>query len=554
MCKSVAAIGANILTLVLAGAGMAAHPSDAAPVPGTPPPASRGDTALPFTVEAGPEQVTIRVPPAVTDATVEVAEFPIWNDALDLPHAAWRTETPLLPGAELVLPRFVQTSAGQRDRALSRWAAVIRDGASERVDGPCRYAGHAAIAAAPPRPLLRNKKGLGGYDIHRGHESDLDELGLSTVTVNVHLGFVHLAPGAGRVPVQYGESTFYVDQGALDGLDATLRAAARRDLLVFAIVLVPAPHPDAPATQRMAHPDYQAPAYFAMPDVTTPGGVELYGAMIDFLAQRYSRPDGRFGRIHDWIVHNEVDAGRVWTNAGDKTAAEFMQLYHRSLRIVHQLARLYDPHARAFISLTHSWTEPEQADFYSSRELLDLLNAASSREGDFEWGVAYHPYPQSLLVPETWRDERATHAADSPLVTFKNIEVLAEWARRPENRYQHEIVRDVYLTEQGFHSRDYSDEQLRIQAAALAYAWQQIKDVPEIKAMHYHNWIDNRHEGGLRIGLRRFPDDADDPAGVKPAWRLYRDLGGPEEMQACEFALPVVGIDEWSQLGPETRR
>src|SRR5690606_14233096 len=100
-------------------------------------------------------------------------------------------------------------------------------------------------------------------------------------------------------------------------------------------------------------------------------------------------------------------------------------------------------------------------------DVLDGLVARSKEGGDFDWGVAHHPYPQSLLVPETWRDEEAVDSPDSPLVTFKNLGVLVDWARQPANRFNGQTVRDIYLTEQGFHSRDYSDRQLELQAAAL---------------------------------------------------------------------------------------
>lgn len=63
----------------------------------------------------------------------------------------------------------------------------------------------------------------------------------------------------------------------------------------------------------------------------------------------------------------------------------------------------------------------------------------------------------------------------------------------------------------------------------------------------YHNWVDNRHEGGLRIGLRRFSDDQEKPMGTKPVWDVYKALGIPDEDRACAFALPVIGLKDWSE-------
>ena len=60
--------------------------------------------------------------------------------------------------------------------------------------------------------------------------------------------------------------------------------------------------------------------------------------------------------------------------------------------------------------------------------------------------------------------------------------------------------------------------------------------------------MDNRGEGGLRIGLRRFPDDTDEPLGKKPIWYVYQALGTPKEAEATAFAKPIIGIQDWSEI------
>jgi hypothetical protein len=384
--------------------------------------------------------------------------------------------------------------------------------------------------------------------------SDLEELGIATVTVNLPLSFLSDAATADTEPFEYGGQTFHVHVPTIRSFDATLRAAAERDLLVFGILLVPPPRADSEVSRAMAHPDYDAAGVFAMPNVTSAAGVRAYGAALEYLASRYSRADGAHGRIHHWIAHNEVDAGWMWTNAGQKSARDYMALYHKSLRMIDLVARQYDPAAQAFISLTHAWTEIEDSHHYPSRELLALLVELSQAETDFAWGVAFHPYPQSLFEPATWNDEKAQPGDDTPFVTFRNIEVLAAWARDPAHQFRG-ARRPIFLTEQGFNSKDYSDEQLQLQAAAMAYAWQKLADLAEIDGFHYHNWIDNRGEGGLRIGLRKFPDDADDPLGKKPIWQVYQALGTQREADACRFALPIVGVENWAdENGPSGSR
>jgi len=60
--------------------------------------------------------------------------------------------------------------------------------------------------------------------------------------------------------------------------------------------------------------------------------------------------------------------------------------------------------------------------------------------------------------------------------------------------------------------------------------------------------VDNRGEGGLRIGLRKFPDEPGDPLGKKPIWSVYEALGTPREADATAFAKPIIGIQDWSEV------
>lgn len=66
----------------------------------------------------------------------------------------------------------------------------------------------------------------------------------------------------------------------------------------------------------------------------------------------------------------------------------------------------------------------------------------------------------------------------------------------------------------------------------------------------WHNWFDHRNEGTLRIGLRRYPDDAEDPGGKKPIWETYRDAGTDREEESFAPFLSVIGIPDWNILQP----
>lgn len=459
----------------------------------------------------------------------------------------------LLQGAgpfRMAVSRYVPLEDRRYDRLLSRWVVARKVDDTYALLSHGRYADSVAPLHDLPRVTPFSKKGLGGFSAWgRGPVSDLDELGIASVTVNIWLNFMRMGPGENHLPFESNEKTYYVDANTIHGLDLTLLEAARRGIVVSAILLVPKAesYQNEKLGNIFEHPDCDPAGIYSMANVTSDEGIEYYAAALDFLARRYTRPDAKFGRIHHWIVHNEVDAGWVWTNAGEKTALLYMDQYHKSMRTAHLIGRKYCASLQTFISLTHSWTATEDRRFYRAAELLDLLLAFSKAEGDFEWALAYHPYPESLYNPRTWED-RVDFTLRTPWITYKNLEVLAMWARQPHTYYQGVRKRVIHLSEQGLNAKDYSEDALLDQAAGMAYAWKKCKDLSEIEAFHYHNWIDNRHEGGLRIGLRKFPDDEHEPWGPKPIFHLYRALGTPEEDAACAFALERIGLDTWDAL------
>jgi len=224
---------------------------------------------------------------------------------------------------------------------------------------------------------------------------------------------------------------------------------AQHRCIVPTIVLIgqPGNSPVDDFSRLLAHPGAHPSGSFTMPDVASEAGLTACAAALDFLAARYSRPDNRNGRIRHWIMHNEVNAGWIWTNAGEKTALLYIYLYHKSMRPVYLIARQYNSHSRVFMSLEHYWQAVPASQIYSGRELLELLADYSHAEDDFDWSMALHPYPQDLFEPRVWEDDQVDFTHETPKITFKNLEVLDSWLKQPQLRYQGKTLRRAQLTE-----------------------------------------------------------------------------------------------------------
>ena len=445
--------------------------------------------------------------------------------------------------------RYAEVDGQRYDRLYSRWVLAQKSQNGMLICSHGHYADDVKAKYDLPHEVPASKKGIGGFGANR-FASDLDSLDITSVTVNMWLGFMSLTPSDDAIPFDYNGRTYYADRKAIEGFDKTLQYTAARDVIVNAIVLI-APErsfADKAAGRLFEHPDFDPAGIYTMPNMTTLESLNLYAAAIDFLAERYSRPDKKYGRVHHWIAHNEVDAGWVWTNAGIKTPLRFMDIYIKSMRLLYYTARKYSPHPEVFITLTHYWQSRHNEYCYPSAQLLELLVDYTQAEGDFKWGVAHHPYPQSLFEPKSWLDDQATFDYDTPQITFNNLEVLDAWIKQPRALYQGKIKRTVFLSEQNPNSKDYSEEALREQAAGMAYAMKKLEACDGIDAYQMHGWFDQRAEGGLRIGVRRFMDDETDPGGRKPAWFVFQAFGTDREDEVFEFAKDIIGIDDWDQV------
>jgi hypothetical protein len=448
----------------------------------------------------------------------------------------------------ITLPRIINKNSLEYDRLLSKWVIVKEISNNESIDSHARYADIVEPKQSMPPGIVRSKKGLGGFFMN-AYVDDLDRLGITSITVNIPItAMLYSYQAANTVAHTYGKKKYYFSTSYLNHIDQALKLAASKEIIVAAIILVQKASEcaDPEIGRILQHPDFTPEGIYTMPNLTTDEGISCYAAALDFLASRYNRADNIYGRIHKWIMHNEVDAGLSWTNMGKKPMLNYLDTYLKSMRICHNITRQYDQNSEIMGSFTHSWVEP--VELYSSKEMLTALQQFSSLEGDFQWGIAYHPYPQDLNEPKTWNDGKATFSNNSPLVTFKNLEVIDQWIKQPGNSYKGSVKRTLWLSENGTNSRTYESKDLMEQAAGFAYAWKKLINLDGIDAIQWHNWIDNRSEFGLRIGLRRFPDDSTDPGGAKPVWYVYQAAGTDREDEVFEPYKSIIGITNWSEI------
>lgn len=463
--------------------------------------------------------------------TYLLAEITPWQDVTELEKYPY-TQDLSGGGFTVTVDRIVPNREGIRyDKVFSKWAVVKVDGDRQTLDSHARYADDVVPKKSPEAVPLRNKKGFGAGDIDL-YFSDCKEMNVGSITMNVVLNDYITGEGSGY---SYGGQNYSL--GAFkDYVDRVTRRAGEMDLVVSAIILC--------QTNSIFKDPENKGGNYTMPNLTTAKAFNLYAAALEHMASTHCTPGNR---ISHWIMHNEVDFANEWTNMGDQPMMRYLDRYIKSMRICYNIVRQYDQNASVLGSYTHCWAKADGS--FAPKMMLEKTVEYSSAEGDFRWGVAYHPYPQNLTKPSFWIDDtQATYSLNSKYVTFKNLEVIDAWIRQKENFYKGKTKRVLFLSEQGTNSPSYSESDLTLQAAGGAWAWKKVSKLDGIDAMQWHNWADNKAEGGLRIGLRTFAEGSVSNLTPKPVWYVWKAAGTAEEDSVFDQYKTTLGISDWDSI------
>ncbi|MDD7250692.1 MAG: DUF5722 domain-containing protein [Prevotellaceae bacterium] len=469
--------------------------------------------------------------------TFVLAEVTPWEDVTEL--KAFPYQTSITDSAfSITLDRSVSREGVTYDRVLSKWAVIQKTDTADVLASHARYADDVTPKYSAEPGVLKGKKGiaagLGAY-----YYADFDSLDVHSTTMNITLNTIlQTTAGGNTTPYTYGGKTYYINNSTVAGHDDVLLHAQAKGIIVSAILLCP--------TGSMFTDPENTGGYYSMPNMTTAEAVNAYAAVLNYLAERYST--GEHGRIHHWIMHNEVDMGTTWTNMGTQPMYRYLDRYIKSERMAYNIIRQYDQNASILGSYTHSWASGDGN--YAPKDMLNTTVKYSAAEGDFLWGVAYHPYPINLASPKYWINDvsKATYSKNASFVTFQNPEVINDWILDKTNYYKGTKKRILFFSEQGTNSPSYSETDLANQAAGAALIWKKIKQLDGIDAMQWHNWMDNREEGGLRIGLRAFADGDFKDYDVKPVWKVWQAADTDKEDEVFKPYLDVIGISNWDGL------
>lgn len=435
-------------------------------------------------------------------------------------------------------------------RLYSRFVVALKIGDTyHEISNPIYITNPEVMASFTKEyPNAMSKKGL---LIELDMIRDAMALGVKHTTINIP--YHHMI--GGNLEYRYNGKTYYFNEELVASYDNMISTFSGKSIVVTAILLNgwndthPELHESGITKNSTAN-------YYGF-NVSTKEGYETTRALLSFLAERYSGADYDHGRVSNWIVGNEVNNNQDWNYVGPMDLESYTKLYEKSFRVAYTAIKSQSQNARVFFSTDYEWKKENTNLKYAAKDFIDLFNEGIRKEGNIDWGLAYHPYPYPMTEPEFWDDDQTgmvNNTFDSPVINFKNLTVLTDYFQRPELLTSNGTVRHIILSEEGFTAMSATRGPVfDIQAAAYAYAYYLVDANPYIDAFILNRQVDavSEYNASCAFGLWTVDTSRLDkviPIFNRPIYDVFKYIDTNKSLKYTNFAKSIIGINRWSDV------
>ncbi len=454
---------------------------------------------------------------------------------------SWQEDGDVLAGEPVTRGRKArewETAFPYRDSYLfKRFIPALRiDGNYEKKKKSVYLLNPEALAEnQDPYPELGSKKGI-LLDPTMVGTPELTDLNVKHAIYNIPLSHIMgetADPTFPTITYTYRGRNYAFNGAAVNGYDGLFKYLSDQGMTATAVVL----NDWNDAFAELIHPEarnQESGAYYYMFNASEAEGARTLEAVASFLAQRYS--DGEHGMVHSWVIANEINQNRVWNYMNTKDVYHYAAEFEKSFRIFYQAVKSRYANARVYFSIDHAWNsnEGDNSSFFNGRDVLEAFNEAALQHGNYDWGIAIHPYPEPLTRVNYWSQEY-DKSRDASHLSIMNLNVLTDMLSEETYLDRSGDIRSVTITELGFSSG--SGE--RLQAAAFAYCYYIVEDNPHVDAFLMNRQTDAPEEvlAGMAFGVYEY-----DHTG-KYIKDIFRDIDTDRAGEYTEFILNILGAD-----------
>lgn len=434
-------------------------------------------------------------------------------------------------------------------RLYSKFAVAVKSGGQFAQITEAKYISNPEVLAEHTLqyPVQASKKGLQMSPTLIG-SGQIEDLGIQQTTHQISINKLFGPTTNGAYPTinyTYNGKNYQINGAYVAELDSIVKVYTAHGVVVTGLLLNELDAACMQTTHPLARTKTESPYY--MMNAAEAAGVDYLSAAGSFLAKRYS--DIGVGRIHNWVIGNEVNARSDWNYMNEVGVEGFTAEYAKVMRVFYTAIKSVNANARIFMSIDHTWDRNyRDGRGYDGKDMVDAMARNCAAYGNFDWGVDFHPYPVALTCPTFWnypqpyKSMNLTNGTENtPMLTPDNMYVLTDYMMKAPNLDRSGQVRNIIISEIGFGSSEKSNPQ-KIQAAALAYAYYNAAYNQHIDAFIAVRDIDVAYEvaQGLPFGLKN-PDGT-----PKEAYSVYKNVD--QNPAAVAGYAAVVGASNWQQV------
>lgn len=381
-------------------------------------------------------------------------------------------------------------------------------------------------------PEISSKKGLLLDPAMLGKE-ELTDLGVKHAIYNIPLSAI-----MGKTTNKDYPTIIYVYDGkdyefngaAINSYDGLFAYLTDQDICTTAVVL----NDWNENFIQMIHPgarNRESGALYYMFNTEEEEGTKMLEAAACFLAERYS--SGKHGLIANWVIANEINQHKTWNYLDTKDIAYYTREFEKAFRIFYQAIKSNYANAGVSFSIDHEWNSNggHNRVYFNGREIIEQFNAVAGEHGNYDWGIAIHPYPDPLTRVNYWSLEY-DKTQDAPMLTIMNLNVLTDFLEQEEYLNPEGQIRKISITELGFSSR-FGE---KLQAAAFAYCYYIVEANPYIEALILSRQTDAPEEvlQGLSLGIYEYD------GSEKFLKDIFRYIDTEQAPEYTEFMLNIL--------------
>jgi len=330
------------------------------------------------------------------------------------------------------------------------------------------------------------------------------ELGVSKSIVHAALNELVADSVEDGQKIDYAGKTYYINKEELIALDNQVRTLSEQGTSVYVQLVLTAPGEDmADAAKVLYASSKSEEAFFYALDTSSGQGTDLYCAIVEFLADRYTREDRAFGYASCFIFGCSVNDGRGHYYMGETNASAFISNLSRAVRLTSWALRSVSPQIGLYVSFGNNFQSsvlnpdntPNEALDFSAKQVMDgLVSVLPSVPFGFALSAG-----ASDGRADFWTDPAADNTWDTPYITMKNIELIAEYIKQPALLCDG-LLRDIMISDFCVSAGDSSIASQSEQAAAVVLAYYKAYQMEEISGFIYGSLLDTRDSAAGLIG------------------------------------------------------